>query len=90
MNDVILNWKKLKKFTKSEKTDNGISGKDRGYEHQKKRTAIISPKKKKKYYDKQGNKINDPDLLKEIMQGANVISYHEIKSGEDKRHIVRR
>lgn len=26
MNDVILNWKKLKKFIKSEKTDNEING----------------------------------------------------------------
>jgi integrase len=34
MNDVILNWKKLKKFIKSEKTDNGINGKDRGYTHE--------------------------------------------------------
>jgi integrase len=33
MNDIILNWKKLKKFIKSEKTDNSINGKDRGYEH---------------------------------------------------------
>jgi len=31
MNDIILNWKKLKKFVKSEKTDNSINGKDRGY-----------------------------------------------------------
>jgi len=30
MNDVILNWKKLKKFIKSERTDNSINGKDRG------------------------------------------------------------
>ena len=34
MNDVILNWMKLKKFTKSDRTDNSISGKDRGYEHE--------------------------------------------------------
>ena len=33
MNDVILNWKKLKKFIKSEKTDNETNGKDRGYTH---------------------------------------------------------
>jgi integrase len=33
MNDVILNWKKLK-FIKSEKTDNEINGKDRGYTHE--------------------------------------------------------
>jgi integrase len=34
MNDAILNWKKLKKFIKSEKTDNEINGKDRGYTHE--------------------------------------------------------
>ena len=34
MNDVILNWKKLKKFIKSEKTENSISGKDRGYDNE--------------------------------------------------------
>lgn len=34
MNDVILNWKKLKKFIKSEKTNNSISGKDRGYTYE--------------------------------------------------------
>lgn len=31
MNDVIINWKKLKKFIKSDKTENSINGKDRGY-----------------------------------------------------------
>jgi integrase len=31
MNDVIVNWKKLKKFVKSDKTENSINGKDRGY-----------------------------------------------------------
>lgn len=31
MNDVILNWKKLKKFIKSERTENSVNGKDRGY-----------------------------------------------------------
>src|ERR1041384_2824505 len=34
MNDVILNWRKLKKFIKSDYADNGINGKDRGYTHQ--------------------------------------------------------
>ena len=29
MNDVILNWKKLKKFVHSEITNNSINGKDR-------------------------------------------------------------
>ena len=34
MNDVILNWKKLKKFIRTESRDNGIHGKDRGYTHE--------------------------------------------------------
>ena len=34
MNDVILNWKKMKKFMKAERTGNEINGKDRGYTHQ--------------------------------------------------------
>jgi hypothetical protein len=34
MNDVLLNWKKLKKFVKSEKTVNEINGKDTGYYHE--------------------------------------------------------
>lgn len=34
INDVILNWKKIKKFIKTQKTDNQINGRDRGYTHQ--------------------------------------------------------
>jgi integrase len=34
MNDVVLNWKKLNKFNKTEKTDNELNGKDRGYTHE--------------------------------------------------------
>jgi integrase len=34
MNDIILNWRKLKKFIKSDKTKNSINGKDRGYWHE--------------------------------------------------------
>lgn len=33
MNDVLLNWAKIKKFNKHEKTDNAINGKDRPYTH---------------------------------------------------------
>ena len=33
MNDVVLNWKNLKKFIKCDKTNNSINGKDRGYKH---------------------------------------------------------
>lgn len=34
VNDVLLNWKKIKKFIRSEKTGNEIAGKDRGYLHE--------------------------------------------------------
>ena len=34
MNDVILNWKKMKKFIRTDNRDNAINGKDRGYEHE--------------------------------------------------------
>src|SRR5688572_6176871 len=34
MNDILLNWKRIKKFIKSEKTENSINGKDRGYYHE--------------------------------------------------------
>ena len=33
MNDIILNWKKLKKFISFEKSGNEINGKDRAYSH---------------------------------------------------------
>lgn len=33
MNDVLLNWRKIKKFNKYERTDNSINGKDRPYTH---------------------------------------------------------
>lgn len=32
--DIVLNWKKIKKFINSEKTGNEIAGRDRGYTHQ--------------------------------------------------------
>lgn len=31
VNDVLLKWKKIKKFIRSEKTGNEIAGRDRGY-----------------------------------------------------------
>jgi integrase len=35
MNNVILNWKLIKKFVKlTQKTGNEIAGKDRGYNHE--------------------------------------------------------
>jgi len=38
---------------------------------------IISAKKPKKYYDKQGNEITDPSLIQDIMEGRTVVSYQE-------------
>ena len=53
-------------------------------------TRIISAKKKK-YYDKKGNLITDPDLIQDIERGATVYSYREEKSGEEnEHHLVRR
>lgn len=40
MNDDILNWKKLHRFIKSEKTGNSINGKDRGYTHEEIQTIL--------------------------------------------------
>jgi hypothetical protein len=55
----------------------------------KTQTRIITPKKSKKSFDKQGNEINDEQLLKDIANGANVISYTEVKSGKE-RTVVKR
>jgi hypothetical protein len=46
--------------------------------HTKQQTMIKTARKKKKYYDKQGNEISDPYLIEEIQRGANVISYREV------------
>ena len=43
------------------------------------KSAIITSRKKKKYFDKLGNEITDPTLIQDIMQGATVISYEEDK-----------
>jgi hypothetical protein len=60
----------------------------------KSQTKIISAKSKKKYYDKQGNLINDEQLLKDIANGKVVISYNEYKTEGDpkkpKCHVVRK
>lgn len=55
----------------------------------KTQTRIITPKKKKKYCDKQVNEINDEQLLKDMARGANVIRYHEDKHGKE-YHDVRK
>ena len=47
---------------------------------------ITSKSKNRKYYDKLGNLITDPDLIQDIIsKGINVISYHEQKPSEDFR-----
>ena len=61
----------------------------------KTQTRIMTPKKKKKYYDKQGNEINDETLLKDLARGTiKIISYNEYKTEGDpkkpKRHVVRK
>lgn len=54
-------------------------------------SKIITAKtKKKKYYDKQGNLITNPDLIQDIKQGKTVIRYDEKKSGKESSHIVRK
>lgn len=40
MNDVVLNWKKIKKFISYTKTGNEIAGKDRGYTHEEIQTIL--------------------------------------------------
>ena len=47
--------------------------------HKQQQTKIISGKGKKKYYDKFGTEINDPDFIQDIVQGANPIYYKEDK-----------
>ncbi|HKQ21606.1 MAG TPA: hypothetical protein VJS91_06175 [Nitrososphaeraceae archaeon] len=40
INDVMLNWKKIKKFINSEKTGNETNGRDRGYMHEEIQTIL--------------------------------------------------
>ena len=40
INDVVLNWKKIKKFANSEKTGNETNGRDRGYTHEEIQTIL--------------------------------------------------
>ena len=53
-------------------------------------TKIIQGKKQKKYYDDSGNEITDETLIQDVKRGAHVISYQEIKQGEDKTVIKKR
>lgn len=40
INDIILNWKKIKMFVNSEKTGNETNGRDRGYYHEEIKTVL--------------------------------------------------
>jgi len=44
---------------------------------------ITAKRKKKKYYDKNGNLITDPTLIQDILQGKTVIAYREEKPSDD-------
>jgi hypothetical protein len=59
----------------------------------KSQTKIFTAKSKKKYYDKRGNEINDEQVLKDMANGMNIISYHEYKTEGDPtkpKRVVRR
>lgn len=51
--------------------------------HGKQETRIITARTRKKYTDKMGNAVDDPDLIAEVQKGNTINSYNEIKSGED-------
>lgn|SRR5918995_2228712 len=53
---------------------------------------ITAKTKKKKYYDKRGNEINqnDPDIMQNVMKGDSILYYHEKRSDEDKPHRIRK
>jgi hypothetical protein len=53
-------------------------------------TKIVSAKKKRKFYDKHGNEITDPELIQEMQGGHTVISYQEKKvEGEGDVYIAK-
>ena len=71
------------------KPDEALTEETMSAKHTKQQTRIITPKTRKKHYDKQGNEINDEQLLKDIANGKVVISYREEKSGKE-RHVVKK
>jgi hypothetical protein len=56
INDIVLNWRKIKKFINFEKTGNETNGKDRGYWHEE-----ISNKDTKGSLPSDISKSNKPD-----------------------------
>lgn len=66
-------------------TDEAIAG-----VHKKQQTKIVQGTKKKKFFSKQGDLITDETLIQDVLQGKNVISYKETKSGSDKPVVVKK
>jgi len=52
--------------------------------HKMQQSKIIQPKKKKRYFDQQGNVINDETLIQDAKLGKTIIRYEEI-GGPDPR-----
>jgi len=78
----------LKRFcTISESSDKTLVPRIRTPQSSK--TKVISGKKKSKFYDDNGNEVNDEPLLRNILQGVKVIVYHEDIQGEE-YHVVRK
>ncbi|HJR83892.1 MAG TPA: hypothetical protein VJ772_00840 [Nitrososphaeraceae archaeon] len=46
-------------------------------------TSFITGKCRRKYQDKQGNKVNDPNIIAELKKDNTVTSYHSMKHGKD-------
>jgi DNA-directed RNA polymerase subunit M/transcription elongation factor TFIIS len=75
-------WQYLEKDAATEET---VKGK-----YKKQQTGIIQGKKKRKFYDSKGNLITDETLIQDLLQGKNIISYNETKSGSDKPVVVKK
>lgn len=58
--------------------------------HEQNQTRIVSGRSKRKYHDKQGNEINDEQLIQDIQQGANIISYHEELPADSNQQAFKR
>jgi len=52
------------------------------------KTMIVTPRKKKKFYDEQGTEVTDPELIKQLQSGMRIVSYKEDKVEEN--HIIRK
>jgi hypothetical protein len=64
INDVVLNWKKIKKFISSEKTGNETNGRDRGYTDKEIQKIL-------KFSDHSSNRFLD-EILKNVNKMAEI------------------